>query len=412
MPSSRAFVAATTDQPPRAQVGLDRATLLGEIAAAVRRHPGRQRRVDLGDEPAGGGRHVLDPASGPDEGEGADILDDQVGEQVGRLGGGGPPDRRAALAEVGHERRLPQRQRDLAARGVVAADGRHAQPGEATRRHLGVGHRRGGQHERGSRAVERGDPAQPPQHLAHVRAEHAPIVMALVDHDVAQGRPERRPPAVRGQHRAVQHVGVRRGRTPRSHATTRAPPGCCHRRAWSPGRRDPRPAVRPAGRGRAPWWARDRGLRPRAGHADRGRRGSRSAPAAGRPATCPTPCPTPGRRADLNGPHRRRIAGAATVARSRPARTRPRRRRQPRTASHGRRPCGSAAPRRAAGARRGRTGGTTGRGRASTGGRLRSRTGARFECGKGDRRRRPEPLARFSARPARAWFDTSGSIRG
>ncbi len=148
-----------TDQPPRAQVGLDRATLLGKIAAAVRRHPGRQRRVDLGDEPAGGGRHLLDPASGPDEGERADILDDQVGEQVGRLGGGGPAHRRAALAEVGDERRLPQRQRDLAARGVVAADGQHVQPGEATRRHLGVGHRRGGQHERRRRAVERGDPA-------------------------------------------------------------------------------------------------------------------------------------------------------------------------------------------------------------------------------------------------------------
>ena len=53
-----------------------------------------------------------------------------------------------------------------------------------------------------------GDPAQPAQHLRDVGAEHPAVVVALVDHDVAQLRQEARPAFVAGQQRAVQHVGV------------------------------------------------------------------------------------------------------------------------------------------------------------------------------------------------------------
>ena len=41
-----------------------------------------------------------------------------------------------------------------------------------------------------------------------MRPEDAPVVVALVDDDVLEACPERRPPAVPRQHRAVEHVGV------------------------------------------------------------------------------------------------------------------------------------------------------------------------------------------------------------
>lgn len=52
------------------------------------------------------------------------------------------------------------------------------------------------------------EPPEPPQDLRDVRAEHAAVAVALVDHDVAQALEEPRPPGVRRQQRAVQHVGV------------------------------------------------------------------------------------------------------------------------------------------------------------------------------------------------------------
>ena len=101
------------EQLARAQRLLERAALLGQVAAAVGRDPAGQRRVDLGEQLGGGQRHLLGAAPRPDEGQGADALGDQVGEQVGGLGGGGAAHRRAVLAGVGGERRLPQRERDL-----------------------------------------------------------------------------------------------------------------------------------------------------------------------------------------------------------------------------------------------------------------------------------------------------------
>ncbi len=54
--------------------------------------------------------------------------------------------------------------------------------------------------------VPGGDPAQPPQDLGHVRAEHAPVGMALVHHHVAQPAEQPGPVGVPGQQRVVQHV--------------------------------------------------------------------------------------------------------------------------------------------------------------------------------------------------------------
>ncbi len=75
--------------------------------------------------------------------------------------------------------------------------------------YLRLGDRGRGEHERRVGAVRRAHPPQPPQHLRHVGAEHSSVVVALVDHDIAQGAEERRPAVVRGQQGTVQHVGVR-----------------------------------------------------------------------------------------------------------------------------------------------------------------------------------------------------------
>ena len=45
---------------------------------------------------------------------------------------------------------------------------------------------------------------QPSQHLGDVGAEHPAVVVALVDHDVAQGPEEAGPAGVAGQQRVLQ----------------------------------------------------------------------------------------------------------------------------------------------------------------------------------------------------------------
>ena len=191
-----------------AQGPLDRAAFLGEVAAAVGRDLAGQRRVDVGEQVGRGQRNVLGPAPRPDEGERAHALEDQVGQQVGGLGRGGAAHGRAVLAGVGRERRLPERDRDLAARRGVVDDRQHVEPGEPMGVHLGLGDGGRGEHERRVGAVRRAHPPQPPQHLRDVRAEHAPVVVALVDHDVVQRAQELRPAVVGGQQGPVQHVGV------------------------------------------------------------------------------------------------------------------------------------------------------------------------------------------------------------
>ena len=102
-------------QPPAAQVVLERAPLLGEVAAAVGVDARRQQRVDLGEQLGRALRHLLDTAPRPHEGERPDVRRHQVGEQVGGLGRRRAADRRALLAGVRRQRRLPQPDRDLAA---------------------------------------------------------------------------------------------------------------------------------------------------------------------------------------------------------------------------------------------------------------------------------------------------------
>ena len=198
-----------TDEPTVAQRLLQRTAFLRKVAPAVRRHGVRERRVDLGEQPARPERDGFGSLARTHEGKGADVVDDQVGEQVGELRGDRAPHRSAVLALVGDEGRLPQGQRDLAARGGVVGHGHDRQAGQPARRDLGLRDCRRGEHERRVGAVQTGDATEPPDHLGHVGAEHAAVVVALVDDDVAQAPEEPAPPLVPGQQRPVQHVRVR-----------------------------------------------------------------------------------------------------------------------------------------------------------------------------------------------------------
>ena len=187
------------DQPSAAQVLLDGPALLGEVAPAVRRDLARQRRVHLRQQPGRGHRDLLGPAPRADEGERPHVLGDQVGEQVGRLGGRGAPDRSAVLAHPRGEGRLPEGQRHLPAGRGVVGDGQAVKTGQPLGGVGRLGHGRRGEHERRVGAVRRTDPAQPAQHVGDVGAEDPAVVVALVDHDVAQRPQERRPPGVGGE---------------------------------------------------------------------------------------------------------------------------------------------------------------------------------------------------------------------
>ena len=196
------------EQPAAAQVVLERTPLLGQVAAAVGVDPGGQRGLDLVEQVGRALRHLLHTAPRPHEGERAHALDHEVREQVGRLGGRGAAYGSALLSGVRGQRRLPQPHRDLAARRVVVGDGRDVEPGQPAGGHLRLGHRGRRQDEGRDGAVGRAHPPQPAQHLRDVGAEHAAVVVALVDDDVVDGREEPGPSVVGGQQRAVQHVGV------------------------------------------------------------------------------------------------------------------------------------------------------------------------------------------------------------
>lgn len=92
------------------------AALLGEVAAAVGRDTPGQGAVDLAQPFLGDDRDQLGAAPGADEGDCADALDGEVGEQVGGLRGRRAAHRSALLALHLGERGLPQGEHQFTAR--------------------------------------------------------------------------------------------------------------------------------------------------------------------------------------------------------------------------------------------------------------------------------------------------------
>ncbi len=196
------------EQGPRLQPRLQVAALLGEVARPVRRQPTEQRRVHLGDRPLGGQRGHFRAPPGAHERQRSCALDHQVGQDVRSFGQRGASHRGTVLAGQVGQRWLPEGELGGSTRRRVVGDLDYVEPGQPGRRLGWPGHRRRGEHEGRIGAVPGTDPAQPPQHMGHMRAEHAPVPVALVHHDVPQSAQEPRPPAVPGEYAAVQHVGI------------------------------------------------------------------------------------------------------------------------------------------------------------------------------------------------------------
>ena len=177
------------EQPPGAQGLLQLAALLGQVAAAVRRHLVDQAGIDLGQQPSGSrGRRSPRPRRDRTK---ARVRTRSTTRSVSRSATSLAAERRTGAPfspTPGHERRLPQRQRRAAPRRAVVGDRDDVEAGEPAGRDLRVGHRGRGQHEGRVGAVQRRHPAQPPDDLGDVGAEDPAVVVALVDHDVAQRR--------------------------------------------------------------------------------------------------------------------------------------------------------------------------------------------------------------------------------
>ena len=86
------------EQVAGVQRPLQGAALLGEVAGPVGGDPSASSEPTRSRRAWAPQRDQLGAAPGADEGHGADPVDDQVGEQVGGLGGGRPADRCAVLA--------------------------------------------------------------------------------------------------------------------------------------------------------------------------------------------------------------------------------------------------------------------------------------------------------------------------
>ncbi len=193
------------EQPAGVEFALQGPALVGEVAAAVGGDPVGERAAQL---VLGLERDEFGGPPGADEDDGAGLPFDQVGQQVGGLGGGGPADRRTLLTDVLGEGRFPQPEDHRAARGGVVGDRGGGQTGQPAGGDGRVGSGGRGEQEDGGGAVAGTDPPQSAQYLGHVRAEHAAVAVALVDHDVAERLEEGGPAGVRGQDAPVQHVRI------------------------------------------------------------------------------------------------------------------------------------------------------------------------------------------------------------
>ncbi len=183
------------EQPP-----LDLAPLRGGVAGAVRREP---RIVP---EPLRGEAvDQLGGAAALREAERAQALRDQIGHQPRRL-----PERARPEPEllVG-QRRVPERHRPFRARRAVVADHGRLRADQPQRELARVRDRRRGQQELRLGAVDPGEPPQPSQDVADVRAEDAAVDVRFVHDHEGEVRQHVAPAVVVWQDADVEHVGVR-----------------------------------------------------------------------------------------------------------------------------------------------------------------------------------------------------------
>ncbi len=181
---------------------LDLASLLGGVAGSIRREPSCSRGVDaLGGEAVDqlGRLAALREADRPQPSR------RELGEESRRVA-----ERARAQPElVVEERRVPDHDLALGARGGVRVDDGGRLAGQLERELAGVRDRRGGEQELRLGVVDPREPPQPPQDVRDVRAEDAAVHVRLVDDDVAQVREDVSPAVVVREDADVEHVRVR-----------------------------------------------------------------------------------------------------------------------------------------------------------------------------------------------------------
>lgn len=182
---------------------------LGQVAAAVGGDSPGQRAVHLGEPFLGDEGDELGAAPGAYEGDRAHALEGQVGQKVGGLGRGGTAYGCPLLAVQLGQRRLPEGEDQLSPGRGVVGDLLDGQARETAGGDRGLRRGGGGEEEDGFGSVAGAETAETAEHLGDVGAEDAPVGVALVDDDEAEG-PEEGGPAGMGREDApVQHVGVR-----------------------------------------------------------------------------------------------------------------------------------------------------------------------------------------------------------
>jgi hypothetical protein len=187
-----------------AQRLLGLAPLTGQVAAPIRRDPGRPARIGVEHVLQVLGQH-LDHQPRLREHDGLQTaLHRHAGDARGLRAG------RGADAEVRvHHRGVPQEEVAFAGRRTTLGDRGHRFADQSLGQFPGVRDGRGTQHEHRIRAVEPADATQPPDHVGDVGTEHTAVGMHLVDDHEAQVLEELRPLGVMRQHALVQHVRVR-----------------------------------------------------------------------------------------------------------------------------------------------------------------------------------------------------------
>ena len=205
--------AGQAQQVTVAQTLLELAALLGQVAAAIGRDPRHQLGVDLGEPALCGRRHRLGATAGAYERQGADLADHQIGEQLAGLGVGRPAYDSSVASPLTGSR--PGRSGGSHSAIVWAAcgdassvTGTTSSPVSRPANTSGSATVADDSTNDGLGAVVGADASQPSQDVRDVCAEDAAVVVALVDHDVADAAEHPSPPSVRRKDRVVQGVGV------------------------------------------------------------------------------------------------------------------------------------------------------------------------------------------------------------
>ena len=183
-PSSSALVVATPSSSRRRW----RVPIVGGHRRDIprgRRRPARRGRARRREEPGGGARGDLRAAPAAHEAQGARAFDDEVGEYPTGLRTRRATHRRAVLPVTSGRNGAPQRDGPLAGRRSIVGDLDRRLTDERTQRRGGFGGGRTCRDDDGVGAHGSRDAQEPSQHECGVRAEHAAVVVALVDDDEA-----------------------------------------------------------------------------------------------------------------------------------------------------------------------------------------------------------------------------------